>query len=675
MALSLHIFAGKRLFNFMRQVIRIIPVLISVLLLSAALAAEQSWQPVGPDGGTVRSLAIDPKNPDRIFLGTSAGNLYLSSDSGASWSRFARPGNSAEMVLDHIAIDPTDSRNMFVAAWNAQLPNSDGDLFRSKDGGKSWEIVADLHGKSLRALSIAIANPQVLVVGALDGIYRSHDGGQAWERISPENHAELKNVESIAIDPANADVIYAGTWHLPWKTEDGGKTWHNIKKGVIDDSDVFSIVIDSSQPSNLFISACSGIYCSESAGDLFRKIQGIPYSARRTRMLKMDPSNHNVVYAGTTEGLWKTTDAGATWKHMTGANIIINDVLIDPRRPSHVLLATDRSGVLASDDGGVTFVASNRGFTHRQVAALLVDRNDSATLYAGVLNDKEFGGAFISHDAGLTWKQSSDGLDGRDVFVLRQAADNSLIAGTDHGIFALPPNATHWMPRNILLPVKTEATAAKKTIGRSAVPNELNTRVNVLALAGEKWLAATGTGLFVSSDSGESWRQESLPGVGVPVSISVAGKVVAVAGQNMVAVSVNGGETWLPSKALDPEFVINSVAVDNSGDIWLGARTGLFRSTDAGDSWKRISALRLANILTVQFDDENHRVLATSGSSTNVFESGDNGKTWSAISAGWRVRNLHLAHGRLLGTTAFDGVVIQPEVTAEAERISGTGSR
>jgi len=659
----------------MRLVMRTISVLINVLLLSAALAAEKPWQPVGPDGGTVRSLAADPKNPERIFLGTSAGNLYLSSDSGANWSRFARPGNSAEMVLDHIAIDPTDSRNIFVAAWNAQLPHSDGDLFRSKDGGKTWEIVADLHGKSIRALSIAASNPKILVAGALDGIYRSNDGGQAWERISPENHAEIKNVESIAIDPANTDVIYAGTWHLPWKTEDGGKTWRNIKKGVIDDSDVFSIVIDSSQPSNLFISACSGIYRSESAGELFRKLQGIPYSARRTRMLQMDPSDHNIVYAGTTEGLWKTTDAGATWKHMTGSNIVINDVLIDPRRSSHVLLATDRGGVLASDDGGVTFTASNRGFTHRQVAALLVDRSDSAILYAGVLNDKEFGGAFISRDAGLTWKQSSDGLEGRDIFVLRQAADNSLIAGTDHGIFALSPNSTRWMPRNILLPIKTEAAPQKKTAARSQTPNELNGRVSVLALAEEKWMAATASGLFVSTNAGASWQQESLPGIGVPVSISVAGKVVAVAGQNMVVVSVNGGESWLPSKSLDPEFGINSVAVDSTGDIWLGARSGLFRSTDAGDSWKRVSSLRLANILTVQFDDENHRVLATSESSTSVFESVDNGKTWSAIGAGWRVRNLHLAHGRLLGTTAFDGVVIQPESVGGAQSISAIGTR
>jgi len=644
------------------------------LWASAALAAEQPWQPVGPDGGTVRSLAIDPKDPDRIFLGTSAGNLYLSVDKGASWSRFARPGNSAEMVLDHIVIDPADPRNIFVAAWNAQLPSSDGELYRSKDGGKNWEIVPDLHGKSLRALSIAASDPKILVVGALDGIYRSRNGGHDWEKISPENHAEIKNVESIAIDPVNPDVIYAGTWHLPWKTEDGGKTWHNIKKGVIDDSDVFSIVIDPSQPANLFISACSGIYRSESAGEMFRKIQGIPYSARRTRMLQMDPADHNVVYAGTTEGLWKTTDAGVTWKRMTGPNIVINDVLIDPRRPARVLLATDRSGVLASDDGGATFTASNRGFTHRQAAALLVDRSDSAVLYAGVLNDKEFGGVFVSRDSGQTWKQTSDGLDGRDVFVLRQAADGSLIAGTDHGVFALRPNAARWVPRNSFAG-QAEAATARKVSGRAAAANELTARVSVLEIAGPRWFAATSSALLVSSDSGQSWRQESMPGIGVPVSISVGGKVVAIAGSNMVAVSVSGGESWLPSKPLGPELAINAVAVSNSGDIWLAARTGLFRSTDAGDSWKRVSSLRLANIQTVQFDDDNHRILVTSGSSTNVFESSDNGKTWSAISTGWRLRNLRLAHGRLVATTAFDGVVIQPEITAGIQAVSGSGAR
>src|SRR6476620_9711802 len=180
---------------------------------------------------------------------------------------------------------------------------------------------------------------------------------------------------------------------------------------------------------------------------------------------------------------------------MTGSNLIINDVLIDPLRPSRVLLATDRSGVLASDDGGVTFAASNRGFTHRQAAALLVDRTNTNVLYAGVLNDKEFGGVFVSRDAGQTWKQNSDGLDGRDVFVLRQTADNTLVAGTDHGLFALPPNRSRWIPRDLPLS-KPQAAMLKKTSTRAVVAPDPAPRVTVLELGADKWFAATSSALF-----------------------------------------------------------------------------------------------------------------------------------------------------------------------------------
>src|SRR5579864_7205548 len=458
----------------MRLRFRIIEAIFALSLLAGGgLVSAQQWQPIGPEGGSVRSLSQDPANPDRLFLGTSAGRLYLSTDNGANWTRYAHLGISPEMVLDHILIDPVDSLRMYVSAWNAQDPNNDGDVFRSRDGGRTWEAVPTLHGKSIRALAISASDSKILVAGALDGVYRTADHGESWQRISPENHPELKQIESIAIDPVNPDIIYAGTWHLPWKTEDGGKNWHNIKKGVIDDSDVFSIVIDPVAPANLYISACSGIYRSDSAGELFRKIQGIPYSARRTRSLRLDPVDHNIVYAGTTEGLWKTTDAGATWRRVTGPNVIVNDVLIDPRQPSHLLLATDRGGVLASTDGGATFTASNRGFTHRQAAALLVDRTNSNVLYAGVLNDKEFGGVFVSRDAGQTWKQNSDGLDGRDVFVLRQAVDSTLVAGTDHGIFALPANASRWIPRDLPLAKPQAAAALRKTPARAAATSEL----------------------------------------------------------------------------------------------------------------------------------------------------------------------------------------------------------
>ena len=660
----------------MRWGTRAIPILLLIMLLPAGKAAGQQWQPLGPEGGTVRSLAFDPKNPDRVFLGTSAGRIYLSTDNGSSWSRFAHLGSSAEMVLDHIVIDPTNNRNLYVAAWNAQLPDSDGEIFRSKDGGRTWDIVADMHGKSVRALALAPSNPKVVVAGALDGIYRSCDGGENWERISPEKHAEIKNVESVAIDPVNPQVIYAGTWHLPWKTEDGGRSWHNIKKGVIEDSDVFSIVVDSLNPANLYISACSGIYRSESAGELFRKIQGIPYSARRTRMLQMDPGDHKTVYAGTTEGLWKTTDAGATWKRTTSDRVIINDVLIDPRRPSRVLLATDRSGVLASDDGGITFAASNRGFTHRQVATLLVDPENANQLYAGLLNDKEFGGVFASRDGGQSWTQMINGLEGRDVFVLRRTGDSTLVAGTDRGVFQLHANTGKWMPAGRIVEVKTVPLPGKRHASvTKTVTSELNTRVSALEVAGQTWYAAAPTGLLVSKDAGMTWHRQDLPNLKYVTTLAVAGRMVVAASRNVIAVSVNGGESWLTPKPLAPDFVINAVALDATGNIWLAAREGVFRSSDVGDTWKRIASLRLSNVVSIEFDEEGQRILATGAASMNVFESTDNGRNWSPINTGWLLRNVRSAHGRLLATTPFDGVVVQPQAAASEQTISTSASR
>src|ERR1700692_3835948 len=205
------------------------------------------------------------------------------------------------------------------------------------------------------------ANSRILVAGALDGVYRSKDGGDSWERLSPANSSEIKNIESIAVDPKDPNTVYAGTWHLAWKTTDGGANWQHINKGMIDDSDVFSVIVDHDNPSVVFASACSGIYNRESGAHPVYQIQGIPFSARRTRVLKQDPTNENIVYAGTTEGLWKTTDLGEAWKHVSTSEVVVNDVLIDPRDSNRVLLATDRSGVMASTDGASTWNPSNKG--------------------------------------------------------------------------------------------------------------------------------------------------------------------------------------------------------------------------------------------------------------------------------------------------------------------------
>ncbi len=311
----------------------------------AADSSAASWTPIGPAGGDARAFAQVPGESNHLYLGTTNSWLYESLDGGASWHRLARLDGSDHLILDHIVVDSADPATIYVAAWR----DGQGGLWVSRDRGHNWSEVASLHGQSIRAFVQAPSDPKVLLAGTLEGSFALAMPASTWAEISPPGSHEIHEVESLAVDPANPDIVYAGTWHLPWKTEDGGKNWHNIKQGLIDDSDVFSIILDPDKPSTVFLSACSGIYKSMNAGLKFRKIEGIPSTARRTRVLKQDPANREIVYAGTTEGLYKTVDGGKTFKRMTGPDVIVNDVFIDPRDSNHVLLATDRGGVLASD--------------------------------------------------------------------------------------------------------------------------------------------------------------------------------------------------------------------------------------------------------------------------------------------------------------------------------------
>ena len=109
--------------------------------------------------------------------------------------------------------------------------------------------------------------------------------------------------------------------------------------------------------------------CSERFREFLRRLEG-------RACLLQDPTNREIVYAGTTEGSTRLIDGGKNFNRMTGPDVIVNDVYVDPSNPQRVLLATDRSGILLSTDGGATFAPSNEGFSERKVEALLVDHAD-----------------------------------------------------------------------------------------------------------------------------------------------------------------------------------------------------------------------------------------------------------------------------------------------------------
>ncbi len=575
-------------------------ILSSSLLLLAfspnqlALAQTASWVPVGPDGGDARSFAADPADSRHIYLGTTNSWIYQTEDGGTSWHRLAKLAKSDDLILDNVVVDQADPKTLLVGAWIVDHPG--GGLFISHDAGKTWTTVDAMKDQSIRALTQAPSDPKILIAGTLKGVFRSEDGGVHWNEISPLGSMDIHEVESIAIDPKDPRTVYAGTWHLPWKTTDGGANWHNIKQGLIEDSDVFSIIIDPTEPNVVYTSACSGIYRSNSGGELYKKIQGIPMTARRTRVLMLDPTNHNTVYAGTTEGLYKTTDGGATFKRMTEPEVIVNDVYVDPKNPQHVMLATDRGGVLESEDAGLSFKASNNGFSQRQVSSLLVDAKSPQTIYAGVVNDKTFGGVFVSHDDGATWSQQSNGLEGRDVFTLSQASDGSIVAGTNAGIFRW--DGTAWKSDGKI--VKSEQKTSyvvhrgKRTKVETTVMvpgGQMEGKVSQVDASGSTWYAATVNGVFVSKDQGATWEGGPVLGKTEYRAVASDGLMVVAAKRTALAWSQDEGKSWQPLAMPQKLTWAQAIAIAGNGSLWLGGREGVFYSEDHGQNWTEMTTL------------------------------------------------------------------------------------
>ena len=221
-----------------------LPKTLALLVVASGLLAPaahaQHWVPVGPPGGDVRSLAVDPRNPQRIYLGTAEGVLYRSEISGLEWQRLSPGFPLRGQSLDEIVVSPTGA--LLIGYWDVR--GSGGGVAVSVDRGNSFKIATGLEGESVRALALAPSDPRRAVAGTLSGVFASKDGGLSWRRITPEGHEDLRQVESVAFDPRDPRIIYVGTWHLPWKTVDAGLNWSPSHDGMLDDSDVFTMTVD-----------------------------------------------------------------------------------------------------------------------------------------------------------------------------------------------------------------------------------------------------------------------------------------------------------------------------------------------------------------------------------------------------------------------------------------------
>ncbi len=595
-------------------------------------ACAQTWKALGPSGGDARVLAADPSRLERIFLGTADGHIFGSEDSGAHWKLLGRASTRSDAVITSIVVDPRNGNVLFAASWTRDSA-AGGGVFRSMDGGRTW-IEAGLGGEAVRTLAMAPSNPDVLVAGTLRGIYRSDDASKTWQRISPENHEELRNLDSLAIDPRNPQIIYAGTFHLPWKTTDGGRTWTPIHQGMIDDSDVMSLLIDVEKPGRMYASACSGIYQSDDSAGQWRKIQGIPYTARRTYAITQDLNHPGYVYAATSEGLWKTEDGGMTWRRTTPESWVINTVVVSKGDPGRVLIGTEDRGVLVSDDSGEHFEDANAGFDHRQIVALGANRNRAGQILAVIAHAPD--SVLATYDGGQSWSPLGTGLRADQVQRIFVAPDNSWwVSLSSGGLLRYDSAQKSWMRIGAYANASTKSRAPKSKVGGKVAAGNATVPdvVSDIEFRSNNWYAATSAGLLVSADHGLTWRaKQAGPLTALPlqsVRVSSDERHIRVVSQRGMLYSDDAGKSWewhdLPLISGGALALFAQPSGDNT--LVAIAHSGLYISRDWGKTWDAAAA-GLPSV-PVQDFAATGAIFAASMRTGGLYLSSDAGKTWS----------------------------------------------
>ena len=612
-----------------------------IIFILCPAARGQTWETLGPPGGDVHSLVADPVHAGRLFLGTTDGHIFGSADAGESWTLLGRISARQDAVITAIVVDPREANVVFAAAWT-QDPAAGGGIFRSDDGGRTWRP-AGLAGQAVRALAMAASDPDSLVAGTLDGLYRTRDSAKSWVRISPEQHQELRNFDSVAIDRRDPQTIYAGTFHLPWRTTNGGLAWKPIHEGMIDDSDVTSLLVDGAVPGRIFASACSGIYMSGDSAAQWKKIQGIPYAARRTYVIAQDSAHPSSVYAATSEGLWKTSDAGMTWRRTTPPTWVVNTVVVPEGQPGRVVIGTQQLGVLTSDDGGENFHDANRGFSHRQILALALDPSHSGRILAVLANAPE--AVLATDDDGKSWLPLGPGLRSEQILRIYSAKDGWWGALAHGGLLRYDTQKKSWMRAGMV----TEESAAVLTslrsghamgsrtssrIGKSA-PRLLQQVVHDMVFNSNRWFAATDNGLLVSTDRGANW---TLSAIGPLTTLPVQSVRVSADGERLWVVSLrglvfsgDGGKSWtwhdLPMTA-GGAMTLETDPADDKTLVSI-AHNGLYISRDSGGSWEQAGAGLPS--LPVQDLAIAGGVYLASMRSGGLYVSSNSGRTWDRV--------------------------------------------
>ena len=324
-----------------------------------------------------RTLAIDPSDPSILYAGHGERGVFESSDSGGSWEASSM-GLTGLSVLA-LAIDPDNSETIYAGT----LFNGG---FRSTDGGYNWHLMEDLPLATVFDYQIHPTTSSTVFAVADSTVYRSLDGGDSWNMM---NTGLPKAVRAMVIDPQNPSKLYAALFFVGvYRSLDGGATWAAAGNGLTEDR-VISIAIDPVTPSTLFAGTLDGLFRTTDGADSWQAINN-GLTELNIRPIAVDPGTPSTVYVGTFDGgAFRSRNGGDSWTAInTGLpGLIVIALAVDPSTPSTLYAGTFDNGIARSLNGGDTWQTSDSGLYNNNLETIVIDPTDPSILYAGTRRD------------------------------------------------------------------------------------------------------------------------------------------------------------------------------------------------------------------------------------------------------------------------------------------------
>jgi photosystem II stability/assembly factor-like uncharacterized protein len=353
------------------------------------LFKAMQWRQIGPFRGG-RALAIEgvPGEPDTYYFGAVAGGVWKTIDGGANWT----PLFDKEPIssIGAIAVAPSDHNVVYAGTGEAAIRGNTTygtGVFKSIDGGKTWQNVGLKDSRQIGALIVDPRNENVVLVAALGhafgpsperGIFRTADGGKSWTKVLSKD--ENTGGIDIVFDPHNPNIVFAALWQArrqPWffssggpgsglyRSEDNGVTWKHLEGNGLPDGILGKIGIavsgaDSNRVYAIIEAKEGGLYRSDDAGQHWSRVNDDGRFRQRAwyfSKVYADPKSADTVYLLNT-GLFRSVDGGKSFNLLPARHGDHHGLWIDPQNPQRIGNAND-GGASISTDGGKTWTTQN----------------------------------------------------------------------------------------------------------------------------------------------------------------------------------------------------------------------------------------------------------------------------------------------------------------------------